>query len=69
MGNSTLTGNAGISDVVSALRFIIHNVEVFNGDPENIALGGRFSGAMAISAIVTSDLFYTFVSLNFPMPL
>lgn len=58
MGNSTLPGNAGLSDIASALQFIIHNAKVFNGDPNRVTVGGRFSGAMAITTLIASPLFY-----------
>jgi len=60
MGNSTLPGNAALSDIVSAVQFIIANAGSFNGDPESVTLGGRFSGAMAISALLTMDSFYRY---------
>jgi len=57
MANSTLPGNAALSDIVSVLKFIIANAGALNGDPESITLGGRFSWAMAISSLLTMDSF------------
>lgn len=58
MGNSTLFGNGGLSDIISALKFVKHNAKVFNGDSNLITLAGRYSGAMAISTLITSPIFY-----------
>ena len=56
-GNGTLPGNAGLHDILNAIRWVRANAVAFQGDVNNITLGGRFSGAMAISALVVSPMF------------
>ncbi|CAG7784792.1 unnamed protein product [Allacma fusca] len=66
-GNETLAGNAGLHDILNAIKWIRKNAVNFQGNPDNITLGGRFSGAMAISALIVSPLFreeQNVVSLN-----
>lgn len=40
-----IPGNAGLKDVLSALRWVKRNVAAFGGDPEAITVGGHGSGA------------------------
>lgn len=58
-----IPGNAGLMDVVQALRFVKENIEHFGGDPNRITIFGQSSGATMISALVISpavpdDLFH-----------
>jgi carboxylesterase type B len=45
------TTNAGMRDVVAALRWVRENIEAFGGDPDAVTLFGNSSGSAIISAI------------------
>jgi para-nitrobenzyl esterase len=49
-------GNAGLLDVVSALRFVRSNAAAFGGDPGNVTLIGQSAGAVNALAITTMQL-------------
>ena len=59
-GNSSLHGNAGISDILSALEWVNVNGEAFGGNVSSITVAGRFYGSMALSAVITSPRFLKF---------
>lgn len=48
------TGNYGLGDIVSSIRWVINNIEGFGGDPSNITLAGVSSGATNILALSAS---------------
>lgn len=48
-------GNAGLKDLVLALRWIQQNIEQFNGDPRNVTLMGLSSGAAAVQILMTTE--------------
>ncbi|MGN0902513.1 MAG: carboxylesterase family protein, partial [Succinivibrio sp.] len=50
------TGNYGHLDIVTALKWIKHNIESFGGNPDNITLGGHSAGAFAVSSLILSPL-------------
>jgi len=43
--------NAGMSDIVAALRWIRDNIAVFGGDPENVTLFGQSGGGMKVTVL------------------
>ncbi|XP_002136065.1 cholinesterase 1-like [Drosophila pseudoobscura] len=43
-----IPGNAGLKDLILALKWIKANARNFNGDPERITLFGHSSGSMAV---------------------
>jgi para-nitrobenzyl esterase len=43
--------NAGLLDVVQALRWVQRNIERFGGDPGNVTLGGQSAAAVAVHAL------------------
>ncbi|KAH8264012.1 hypothetical protein KR038_000486, partial [Drosophila bunnanda] len=49
-----IPGNAGLKDIVLALRWIKANAVNFNGDPDNITLFGHSSGSMIVQLLLAS---------------
>ncbi|KAH8280908.1 hypothetical protein KR054_004019, partial [Drosophila jambulina] len=49
-----IPGNAGLKDIVLALRWIKANAVNFNGDPDNITLFGHSSGSMIVQFLLAS---------------
>lgn len=50
------TGNYGLFDQLTALRWVRHNIAAFGGDPDNITLMGQSAGAMSIQQLCASPL-------------
>ncbi|MBQ8009304.1 MAG: carboxylesterase/lipase family protein [Bacteroidaceae bacterium] len=48
------SGNAGLIDIISALRWIHNNIEVLGGDPGNITLFGESGGGAKIIVLAAS---------------
>lgn len=55
------SGNAGLADLVEALRWIRRNIAVFGGDPDNVTLFGQSGGAAKVHDLMqipqADDLF------------
>ncbi|KRK03099.1 uncharacterized protein Dyak_GE29152 [Drosophila yakuba] len=49
-----IPGNAGLKDVILALRWIRANAAKFNGDPERITIFGHSSGSMTVQLLLAS---------------
>jgi para-nitrobenzyl esterase len=45
-------GNAGVLDMVVALRWVRDNVETFGGDPGNVTIFGQSGGAAKVTALM-----------------
>ncbi|KAK6630274.1 hypothetical protein RUM44_004941 [Polyplax serrata] len=57
LSNSTYpptSGNYGLSDIITALKWIKSNIVHFGGDPNMITLVGHRAGATLVSALATS---------------
>lgn len=54
LGVPEAPGNAGLKDVVQALKWIKANIAGFGGDPNNIALFGHGSGAAMVDILTLS---------------
>ena len=49
-----LDTNAGLSDIIEALKWIQANARAFGGDPERITIFGESSGGAMVTALMTS---------------
>ncbi|XP_026320508.1 venom carboxylesterase-6-like [Hyposmocoma kahamanoa] len=56
LGVAEAPGNAGLKDVIQALRWIRSNIAGFGGDPNNVILFGHGSGAAMVDLITMSPL-------------
>jgi len=48
------TANAGILDMVAALKWVRDNISKFGGDPNNVTIFGESAGGMAVSSILAT---------------
>lgn len=56
------TGNYGLYDQLTALKWICHNIEQFGGDPYNITVMGQSAGAMSLQQLCMSPLSKKYIS-------
>ncbi len=54
-GDMVFRGNQGISDQVNAVRWVLENIEVFGGNPQNITLFGESAGAMSAGLLAYTN--------------
>lgn len=52
--NTALKGNYGVSDMISALEWIINNIANFGGNPQQITIVGESAGAAAVRILLGS---------------
>jgi len=48
------TANAGILDMVAALKWVRDNISKFGGDPNNVTIFGESAGGMAVSSLLAT---------------
>ncbi len=46
------SGNAGVADIVFAMKWIHENIENFGGDPENVTICGQSGGGMKVFCLM-----------------
>ncbi len=50
------TGNYGLYDQLTALKWVHHNIGVFGGNPDNVTVMGQSAGAMSVTHLILSPL-------------
>jgi para-nitrobenzyl esterase len=45
------SGNAGMADIVEALKWVQENIAAFGGDPDNVTVFGQSGGGMKVTAL------------------
>lgn len=51
-GDEHARGNWGLLDQLAALGWVQENIEVFGGDPQNVAIAGESAGGISASILV-----------------
>lgn len=55
-GTDDAPGNAGLKDIVQALKWINKNIAVFGGDPNKVTIFGESAGGAAVQYMMLSPL-------------
>lgn len=49
-----IPGNAGLKDMVQALKWVQNNIKQFNGDSDNVTIFGESAGSAACHLLILS---------------
>ena len=50
------TGNYGLYDQMTAMQWVVHNIEAFGGDPNQVTIMGQSAGAMSVQQHCVSPM-------------
>lgn len=49
-------GNAGLKDMVMALKWVQSNIKTFSGDPNNVTIFGESAGGASVHLLMLSPM-------------
>ncbi|KAJ0182978.1 hypothetical protein K1T71_000954 [Dendrolimus kikuchii] len=62
LNTSEVPGNAGIKDIIQAIRWVKENIQNFGGNPGNVTVFGESAGGVAVSLLTASPLTKNLIS-------
>ncbi|KAF3313101.1 hypothetical protein TWF173_006275 [Orbilia oligospora] len=55
INGTPITGNYGLGDMITSLKWVRKNIKAFGGDPDRITIGGDSAGASDVRALMASE--------------
>lgn len=67
LNDGVVTGNYGLQDQITALKWVQQHIEAFGGDPNRVTIFGQSAGAASVRALLSSPLAQGLYSAAMPM--